>query len=340
MDFLILRKNFYLILKTTKSMKLIAKSLLFAGLLFLGLNVSAQSVQDAGKVYNQANQQFKSRAYGQAVKLYEEALKTCKAAGPDAMQLQSQVQSQLAQAYFWNGISLYQKRQFDNAIAQFKKGANMSALIGNAKYKKLSSDYEARVYASKGNSLLQQKKYSQAAAMYDAGIKAYPNSINAYFGKCLLANDQKNYTELKAMVAKVKSLIPTNPKGGQYYGKARQVAFGAFLNAGASDLQKENYKDALANFDQAKSYYDASGILHYYMAVANLKLKKWDSAIANARKALTLQVNSKSDVYFTLGQAYQGKGMKTQACSSFKKVVKGPNVKSAKYQIKTVLKCK
>jgi len=321
-------------------MKLIVKSLLFAGLLFLGLNVSAQSVQDAGKLYNQANQQFKSRAYGQAVKLYEEALKTCKEAGPDAMQLQTQVQSQLTQAYFWNGILFYQKRQFDNAIAQFKKGANMAALIGNAHYKKLSSDYEARVYASKGNSLLLQKKYTEAAAQYEAGLKAFPNSINAYFGKCLLANDQKNYSELKAMVQKVKSLIPTNPKGGQYYGKARSVAFGAFLNAGASDLQKENYQSALSNFNQAKSYYAASGVLHYYMAVANAKLKRWDAAITNGRKALSLNYKSKSDVYFTLGEAYQGKGMKTQACTSFKRVVKGPNVKLAKYQIKTVLKCK
>lgn len=321
-------------------MKLIVKSLLFAGLLFFGLNATAQSVQDAGKLFNQANQQYKNRAYNQAVKLYEEALKTCKAAGPDAMQLQAQVQNQLTQAYFWNGISFYQNRQFDNAIAQFKKGSNMAALTGNAKYSKLSKDYEARVYSSKGNSLLVQKKYSDAAAQYDAALKVFPTSINAYYGKCLLAKEQKNYTELTAMVQKVKSLIPTNSKGGQYYGRARQVAFGAFLNKGATELQKENYKEALTSFNKAESYYGASGILYYYKSIANVKLKKWDAAIVSAKKALSLHVSSKSNVYFTLGQAYQGKGMKTQACSTFKKVVKGPNVKLAKYQIKTVLKCK
>ncbi len=71
-----------------------------------------------------------------------------------------------------------------------------------------------------------------------------------------------------------------------------------------------------------------------------MSLKKWDAAIASTKKALSLQTNDKSDIYFTLGQAYQGKHENTAACSAFKHVLKGPNVAAAKYQRAQVLKCK
>ncbi len=339
-DFIILRKNFYLIFKTAKSMKLIVKSLLFAGLLFFGLNVSAQSVSDAGNLYNQANQQFKNKAFGPAVKLYEQALQTCKMVGPDAMELQTQVESQLAQAYFWNGISFYQKKQFDNAITQLQKSSKMAVKVNNTKFKGLATTYTARVYASKGNTFLMQKKYADAGAQYDAALKVDPNSINAYFGKSLMAKEQKNLDKMATLVKKVGTLIHTNSKGSQIYGQARRMAFGAFLNTGAVEIQKENYKGALTDFSKAKEFYAGSATLYYYIAVANVKLKKWDAAIANGRKALTMERNSKSDIHFTLGQAYQGKGLKTNACNEFKNVKSGPNVAAAKYQMKNVLKCK
>ncbi|MBE0651973.1 MAG: tetratricopeptide repeat protein [Bacteroidales bacterium] len=321
-------------------MKLIVKSLLFAGLLFFGLNVSAQSVSDAGNLYNQANQQFKNKAFGQAVKLYEQALQTCKDAGPDAFSLQTQVQTQLGKAYFWNGISFYQQRNFDEAIAQLEKGIKMNTLSGDSKFKALSVDYAARVYASKGNASLMQKNYADAAAQYDAALKVDPNSINAYYGKCLLAKEQKNLDEMATLVKKVGTLVSTNSKGPQLYGQARQMAFAAYLNEGASELQKEKYADALTNFDKANEFYSGSATLYYYVALANVKLKKWDAAISNGQKALSMERNSKSDIYFTLGQAYEGKGLNDSACKEYKNVTTGPNVAAAKYQIKNVLKCK
>ena len=75
-------------------------------------------------------------------------------------------------------------------------------------------------------------------------------------------------------------------------------------------------------------------------AIANLGLKKWDASIKASDKSLTLEKNNKSDIYFTLAQAYQGKGENSKACITFKKVKNGPNVKVAKYQITQVLKCK
>jgi len=45
-------------------------------------------------------------------------------------------------------------------------------------------------------------------------------------------------------------------------------------------------------------------------------------------------------LYFVLGKAYEGKADNTAACTAYKNVTSGPNVKAAKYQIEIVIKCK
>lgn len=339
-DFIILRKILYLIFKTTKSMKLIAKSLLLAGLLVLGLNVSAQSVSDAGKLFNQGNQQFKNKAYGQAVKLYEQALKTCKMVGPDAMGLQAQVQSQLAKTEIYYGVDLAKKRQFDEGITQLMNSVKLANSIGDTKTASMAKHYASLVYFFKGNSLFVHKNYTAADAQYQQALKLDPNNLVVYVNMSKTALEQKDYAKMDATIAKLKSLMNKNVKGPQYYGQVRQMAFKAYLNKGAQELNKEKITDALASFNKAKSYYAASSSLYLYVAMANVKLKRWNEAISSGKKALSLERGSKSSIYFTLGQAYQGKGMKAEACNEFKKVVNGPNVALAKYQIKNVLKCK
>ena len=79
---------------------------------------------------------------------------------------------------------------------------------------------------------------------------------------------------------------------------------------------------------------------HYYLALAYSKEKNYEDAISSAQKALSIEPDKdKSDVYFALGLAYEGKGDSTNACSAYKKVTTGPNVEAAKYQMTQVLKC-
>jgi tetratricopeptide (TPR) repeat protein len=321
-------------------MKLIVKSLLFAGLLFFGLNVSAQSVSDAGNLYNQANQQFKNKAYGQAVKLYEKALQTCKDVGPDAFSLQSQVSTQLAKTQIYYGVALAKEKKFDEGISQLMNSVKLATSAGDAKTASMAKHYASLVYFFKGNSLFVQKDYTGAYAQYQEALKLDPNNLVVYVNMSKTALEQKDFAKMDATIAKMKPLINNDVKGPQYYGQVRQMAFAAYLNAGAMALQKEKYTDALSDFDKANGFYSGSATLYYYVALANVKLKRWDAAISNGQKALGMERNSKSDIYFTLGQAYEGKGLKDSACKEYKNVKTGPNVAAAKYQIKTVLKCK
>ena len=321
-------------------MKSVVKSALLVGLMMFGMGLFAQTLTQAGDDFNQGTAQYKAKNFGQAVKLYNEALKMCKAIGPDAADLQSQVENQLTNSYFWNGISFYKKREFDQAIAQLKKAKTMAISTNNAKIKNYAHIYVARVYASKGNALLNQKKLDAALAQYDLALKENPSSYRAYYGKSLVAKEKKDMTTMMAMVNKIGEIATTNPKAAKIYDNAKYVTFTTLLNAGAVQLQKAHPQKALEYLADAKKYHAANADMYYYTALANVSLKKWDAAIAAAKKALSLQNTEKSDIYFTLGQAYQGKGDKADACKAFKSVLKGPNVASAKYQVQHVLKCK
>ena len=321
-------------------MKSVVKSALLVGLMMFGMGLFAQSVTDAGEIFNEGNTQFKAKAFGQAVNLYEKALKMCKTIGPDAADLQSQVESQLTTSYFWNGISFYKKREFDQAIDQLKKAKAMAITTNNAKIKNYAHIYIARVYSSKGNALLNQKKPDAALTQYDLALKENPSSYRAYYGKSLVAKEKKDMTTMMAMVNKIKEIATTNSRATKIYNNAKYITFTTLLNAGAKQLQETHPQKALEYLADAKKYHASNADLYYYTALANLSLKKWDAAIGAAKKALGLQSAEKSDIYFTLGQAYQGKGDKADACKAFKSVMKGPNVASAKYQIQHVLKCK
>ncbi len=321
-------------------MKSVVKPALLVGLMMFGIGLYAQSVTDAGEIFNQGNTQFKAKAFGQAVNLYEKALKICKTIGPDAADLQSQIESQLTTSYFWNGISFYKKREFDKAVDQLKKAKAMAISINNEKIKNYAHIYIARVYVSKGNTLLNKKKADAALVQYDFALKEDSSSYHAYYGKSLVAKAKKDIPAMMANVNKLGEFAASSSKAAKVYAKAKYIIFNTLLNTGAEELQKMHPQKALEYLADAKKYHTANADVYYYTALANVSLKKWNPAIASAKKALSLQTNEKSDIYFTLGQAYQGKGDKTDACKAFKSVLKGPNVAVAKYQRLHVLKCK
>jgi tetratricopeptide (TPR) repeat protein len=324
----------------TGKMKTVVKSALLIGLLMFGMGAFAQSLTEAGDAFNQGTAQYKAKHFAQAVQSYEKALKMCKAIGPDAADLQSQVETQLGNSYFWDGIMLYKNRQFDQALNVLKKAKAFATQTNNAKIKNYAHIYIARVLSSKGLSLIKAKKYSDAAAQFALALKEKPDCYNAYYGKVLLAKKTNDMSAMMAATDHLAQMAATNAKAGKRYNQAKYVTFTTLLNAGAEQLQKMNAAKALVYLNDAKKYGAANADLYYYTAVADLNLKKYDSAIAAAKKAVSMQTSEKSDIYFILGQAYQKKGEKTAACTAFKHVVKGPNVKAAQYQIKQVLKCK
>ena len=75
------------------------------------------------------------------------------------------------------------------------------------------------------------------------------------------------------------------------------------------------------------------------LALAYNKQKKYADAISAANTGINLEAGDKSNLQFELGKAYEGKGDAANACTAYKAVVSGPNIKAAAFQVKEVLKC-
>ncbi len=321
-------------------MKVMKKSLLILGMVLFATGIFAQTLVEAGEKYNAANEKYKAKDYAGAVQLYQEALSMCKEIGGSAADLQTNVEKQLTNAYFRNGLTLYKKKKFDKSIEQLEKAKKIASETGNSSIEKKAVIYIARVYSTKGNVLVKQKKIDEAFAQYDKALAIKPNCINAYLGKALAYKEKDDMTQMMSSVDKVLELGASNPKAAKKVAKAKRLAFLTLKSRGASELQKEHPSKAIQFLSNAQKYGKSDADIYYYTALADLKLKKWDEAITSAKKALEFNSDEKSDIYFTLAEAYAGKGDTANACKYYKLVKKGANVEAAKYQINQVLKCK
>ena len=104
-------------------------------------------------------------------------------------------------------------------------------------------------------------------------------------------------------------------------------------------VQAKKYNDAVSNLLASQEYNNTDASSFYYLALAYNELSQYDEAIAAATKALELQPENTSDIYFELGKSYEKKGDNATSCDYYKKVTAGNNVAAAKYQIEQVLKC-
>jgi tetratricopeptide (TPR) repeat protein len=118
------------------------------------------------------------------------------------------------------------------------------------------------------------------------------------------------------------------------------MAIEYFRGAGSRANKAEKLDDALALLNKAAKYGQDKDVYYYFADVYN-KQKKFDLGAENAQKGLDLEKGeapAKAKFYFQLAMAQAGKGMKTEACASFKNAMFGPFVEPSKVQ-RTNLKC-
>lgn len=312
---------------------------MLASMVMLTAVVMAQSVEEAGAKYNEGNEFYKDKAYGSAVTAYEAALNIANEAGADADDLKGSIEKQLLNAYYKNGIAQYKARKFDAAIAFFEKGYASSEKLSNASMKTKTATYIAKVRYSKGTSLLKSNKINEAFAEYEMAIEIMPTYPNAYYGKGLVYKAKDDMANMVVNMDKAIELGASNPKAAKIVKKAKSTTGKALVNAGAKEIQKEHGKKAIEYIVSSFNYTPGNAMANYYLALAYNKTKNWDKSIEAANKAIELETGDKGDMYFALGQAYEGKEDTEGACTAYKKVTSGANIELAKYQITQVLKC-
>jgi tetratricopeptide (TPR) repeat protein len=303
----------------------------------LAINISAQTLDEAGAAFNQGIQFSKDLKYAEAVKSYEQTISICKQLGDTAMDLQLKAEQQMPGTYFNLAKSLFDAKNYTEAIPDFEKSAQFADQMGETKTADASRTYLAGIYTSLGNADLKNEAFDQAIEKYNKSLFYKPVYYKAYYGLGLVYKKQENLPLMKESLDKVIAMAGSDTT---YINKAKDAAASAYQKAGAVALQASKYNPAVENLTASLEYNSTEPRTFYYLAIAYNGLSKWDDAITAANKALELQTGDKSDIYFELGNANEKKGDATTACDFYKKVTAGNNVPAAKYQMETVLKCK
>lgn len=310
---------------------------LFVGMVSL---TYAQDINEAGAKFNEGLELDKAKNYGGAIEAWEEAISVCDDIGFDAEELKANIQKKLGYTYFKQGITQYKKKKFDVAIDALKNAKEIASEINDAKTAKSASIYIPKIYSTKGLTLMAKKNYDEALSIFDEALKYNSKCVDAFYGKGMTYKALNKLDLAAEAFDKVIALGVGKKSAAKKVASSTIAAQKMFEAKAASELQIEHSAVAVDLLNKALKYSQSSPNTFYLLALANNKLKKWDATIDAAQKALALEGVDASAVNFELGKAFEGKGSAANACAAYKKVVDGPNVEAAKFQIKEVLKCK
>ncbi len=297
----------------------------------------SQTINEAGNTLNDGINFNKGGDISSAIQSYNECVDICNLLGVEGDELKAQAQKQLVSLHYKEGISFYISKKYEEAINKFKISAKLAKETGDTKAVKKANNIIPKVYCSEGMTLLKGKKYADANLSFNKSIKLSPSYTKAFYGNVLVSKYQKHDDNI---ITAAKKIIDLGKDGDKYVNKSKSVIKKYFLASGTESLKKMDYINAFKDLSLSTNYGVVEADTYYYIALSNIGLKKWDDAIVSSNKAIELEKEDKSDFYFVLGKAYEGKADNTAACTAYKNVTSGPNVKAAKYQIEIVIKCK
>jgi len=321
-------------------MKLLTKHSLkiFLTAIFINLFIVgfSQSLNEAAEYYNSGNDQFSEKDYANSVESYNNCIDACLMLGAQGNDLKVKAEKQLANAYYKHAINLYKGKKFDQAINTFKKAGDQAKKVADTKLQKKAMAYVPKVYTSIGLGLIKKKDLENAMNKFNKALQLNPKYNKAFYGQGLVYKEKGETENMKKAFDKV---IEIGPEGNKTVIKTMDIAKKYFIAEGGKAVQKEQFDKAINLLNTSFEYGNSNANAFYYIAIAYNGKKQWQEAVDAGNKAIEFEKNNKTNIYFILGNAYEGKGDKQLACNAYKNVTSGPNVDAAKHQMKEVLKC-
>ena len=304
-------------------------------LITVSQSLTAQDLNDAGEAYNKGISLTKENNQIAAIESYQECAEICEELGEVGEGLMTKAQAQISSLYMKLGIDAFKAKDYDTAISYFSLSTNYAEKTRNSKNVKKARNYTATSYTAKGNALYKEKKYEDAIGLFHTALEFNSEYFKAYYGLAVCYNKTGNTEGLEESVNKVIEL------GGEDKNveKATTLASKYFLRLSGEAIQKESFNEASMMAKKSIEYNYMEPTAYYYQALANNNLGNWDDAIKAAQTGMKAEQEDKSNLFFELGRAFEGKGDIPKACESYGKVTGGPNVDAANYQRTTVLNC-
>jgi len=321
-----------------KSMRNIVITLAIFCLMVAGLN--AQVVRnDAIKAYNEGVA-AKDTDFPAAIKAFEKAIEIAGQVGAEADDIKQNAMKIVPSLY----VKIANKAVTDKAPAAdilrlSKAAAAVAAKYDNQTAKENSGKLMIQGYNAMANDLFSKNDYANVLLTFDSILAVNPNYNNAIFNKALAyskMNDNGNFeSTIDLYIEKMKSVNDTVK-----IAKASKMALEYFRQAGSKANQGNKLTDAVTLLDKAAKYGNDKDVFYYYADAYN-KQKNFDKGLEFAQKGLDLETGTpeaKAKFYYQLGVAQEGKGMKDDACTSFKNSMFGPFTDASKAH-RTNLKC-
>ena len=293
------------------------------------LAVVSLSAQDLTALYNEAAAAYGAKDFAGAAKKFEQLIDQG-VDNEEAASLVATAKTTLPKCYFMLGGGSVKAKNYDEALKNFSKSAELSELYGDMTQMGKANGWVAKIYQIQGGDAFNNKDYATAAGVFEKGYKADPDNtamaLNLAMSYCELGEYEKGMDIYEAIAAK------THPKYAEDVAKAKEM-MALYTNNKVATMQTAgDFDGIIAMADVQLEKNPASALFQNVRLQAYANKKDYNKVIELAQAAADAQVEEadKSLMYYLLGAAYNAKEMKPQAIAAFQKVTAGPAAENAK----------
>ena len=299
--------------------------------------VATLSAQDVTAIYNEAAAAYGAKDYAGAAAKFEQVIDQG-LDNEEAASLVATAKATLPKCYFMLGGASLKGQDYEAALTNFTKSAELAELYGDMTQLAKSNGWVAKIYQIQGGDAFNNKDYATAASVFEKGYKADPDNtsmaLNLAMSYCELGEYEKGMEIYEAIAAK------THPKYADDAAKAKEM-MALYTNNKVAEMQGAgDYDGIIAMTDAQLEKNPASALFQNVRLQAYANKKDYDKVIELAQGAIDAQTDEedKSLMYYLLGAAYNAKEMRPQAIEAFQKVTAGAAVENAKTALSELTK--
>ncbi len=302
------------------------------------LTTFGQGKKEAVDAYNSGAQMIKDNPAGALENLLL-SIKISEQLGEEGEETKVLAEGLIPRTHLGLAMKLYGEKKMFETLEQLEKARETADKYNDKTTKQRAEGIVPKLYNQMGNTEYRANNFEKAIEYYNKAISIKAETPENFLGIALSyekQNDFEKMLEYLKQTIEVANKVNDRNKADDAVNKAK-----AYLSRKADESVKANKRDEATIFLNRWLEFDSNDVLVYRSLFLNYcELKDWDNAISNGKivvekSAATVDL---SDIYFQLGVAYQGKGNKEEACSTFSKV-SGTLKARADYEMKEVIKC-